>query len=85
MYSVYVLWSEKLQKRYVGSTASIKQRLKEHNCGNAKFTSGDVPWILIYEEQFQTRTEARKRELYLKTGIGRHWLDEKLEVRETEK
>ncbi len=40
MYFVYVLFSEKLNKRYVGSTSDVQQRLLEHNSGHSKFTKG---------------------------------------------
>ncbi len=78
MYYVYVLWSTKLRKRYVGSTAQIEKRLNEHNHGSNKFTKGGIPWIIIYQEEYPTKTEALKREKFLKSGQGRKLLDEKL-------
>ena len=78
---VYVLWSEKLQKRYVGSTSDIANRLKEHNHGKTTFTSRGIPWILIYQEEFSTLSEARKRESFLKSGSGRSWLDKNLKTK----
>ena len=76
VYTVYVLWSDKLQKRYVGSTTEIAKRLSEHNRGCNKFTKGGLPWVLIHHEEFMTKHEALQREKYLKTGQGRAWLDE---------
>ena len=75
MYFVYVLWSQKLRKRYVGSSDDSESRLGEHNRGSNKFTKGGIPWIKIYQEEFQTKTEAIKREKFLKSGQGRKWLD----------
>ncbi len=77
MYFVYVLWSFKLRKRYVGSTGNVEKRLEEHNRGCNKFTKGGIPWILIYEEEYETKSESRKRESFLKSGQGRKWLDNK--------
>ena len=77
MYYVYVLWSSKLKKRYVGSTGDVEKRLLEHNRGCNKFTKGGIPWIKIYEEEYTTKTEAVRREKFLKSGQGRAWLDEK--------
>ncbi len=77
MYFVYVLWSSKLKKRYVGSTDRVEKRLGEHNRGSNKFTKGGIPWLLIYQEEFLTKAEALKREKYLKSGQGRAWLDNK--------
>ncbi len=75
MYHTYVLFSKKLNKRYVGSTADVQLRLNEHNSGHSRFTKGGIPWSLIYIEKFNTLSEARKRELFLKSGIGRKFLD----------
>ncbi len=76
MYFVYVLWSLKLSKRYVGATEDVVKRFHEHNNGNNKFTKGGIPWILIHQEEYLTKTEALKRENFLKSGQGRKWLDE---------
>jgi len=76
MYYVYALFSEKLNKRYIGSTRDVSNRLKEHNNGKSKFTKAGVPWKLIYQESHQSNHEARRRELFLKSGIGRKLLDQ---------
>jgi putative endonuclease len=77
----YVLWSEKLQKRYVGSTIRTpEERVREHNDKRTRFTSGGVPWILVHAEWYATLSGARNRERYLKTGVGRKWLDENVRV-----
>jgi putative endonuclease len=73
---VYVLWSDKLRKRYVGCTADVTKRLKEHNAGRTAFTHRGIPWVLIHSEVIETLGEARKRERFLKSGAGRRWLDE---------
>ena len=81
MYWTYVLWSNKLHKRYVGSTEKPTQdRLKEHNHGKTPFTSKGIPWILIHSESYSTLSEARKRELFLKSGVGRRWLDDNIKI-----
>ncbi len=75
MYEVYVLKSEKDGIRYVGSGKDALERLKRHNKGDYRFTKGHRPWRLIYKEIFNTKTEAIKREKFLKSGKGREWLD----------
>lgn len=75
MYFVYVLFSHKLNKRYIGSSHNVEKRLIEHNLGKSKFTKAGIPWKLIYKESFLTNKEARKRELFLKSGVGRKFLD----------
>jgi len=76
MWYIYVLWSEKLKKRYVGSTEDLDRRLKEHNRGKARYSRQGVPWVLIYKEECSGKKEAIHREHFLKSGIGRKWLDE---------
>jgi putative endonuclease len=73
-----VLYSEKLKKRYVGSTNDVNKRLSEHNSGKSKFTKGGIPWKIVYTESFETNSEARAREKFLKSGQGRKFLDQKL-------
>ena len=75
MFYVYVLRSVEKGRRYVGMTNHLDRRLKEHNEGKNRSTKGFAPFELVYIEEFEERTEARKREKYLKSGIGREYLD----------
>jgi putative endonuclease len=79
MFFVYLLYSERLNKRYVGSSKDIENRLSEHNKGKSNFTKTGIPWKLIYNESYLTFSEARKREVFLKSGVGRKFLDQILE------
>jgi len=74
-YSVYVLWSEKLKKRYTGCTENVEKRILEHNTGKQRSTRGGIPWNLLYVENYDTLSKARKREYYLKSRSGRRFLD----------
>ena len=75
-YNVYVLKSLKNHKRYVGfSYKDPKLRLREHNIGANKWTRINKPFILVYQEEYRTKTEAIRREKFLKSGQGRKWLD----------
>jgi putative endonuclease len=76
MFFVYILESLKNGKRYVGYTSKTpEQRLKEHNSGSNKFTSQNSPFELIYSEVYSTKTMAMSREKFLKSGVGRKWID----------
>ena len=77
-YYMYVLRSLRDSIRYVGSGEDALERLRRHNKGDNQFTKGHRPWELIYQEEYETRTEALKREKFLKSGQGRKILDEKL-------
>ncbi|MCK7526733.1 MAG: GIY-YIG nuclease family protein [Ignavibacteriales bacterium] len=74
MYYVYVLWSNKLQKRYVGFTSDLTTRLSEHNFGKSPFTKSGMPWKLLCKEEYSSESEARKREKFLKSGVGGNFL-----------
>ena len=71
MYTVYILQSRKNGKIYKGFTVDFKKRLEEHNKGFVSSTKSGVPWQLIYCEIFTNKTDARREELFLKTGKGR--------------
>ena len=73
---IYVLRSLKNGKRYVGSTDLLPEdRLKKHNYGSNKFTKRNGPFELLYKENCSNKTESRKRENFLKSGVGRKYLD----------
>ena len=74
MYTVYVLRSLKNNYRYIGQTNNIDKRLAEHNSGLSKSTKNIRPLVLDYSEEYATRSEAMKRERFLKSGKGREWL-----------
>ena len=76
-YYVYVLKSLRNQKRYVGSTKLEPEvRLKQHHYGCNRWTRANGPFELIYREKYLTMPEARKRENFLKSGVGRKFLDQ---------
>lgn len=75
MFTVYVLYSEKYNKIYIGYTSNIEQRLLSHNELETKgFTLRYRPWKLIYSEVFSGKSEAMKREKQLKTARGRAFI-----------
>ena len=71
---VYAIKSLKDGRIYVGMSADIDRRLKEHNSGKSRSTKGYRPWELIYAEKCPNRTSARNREKYWKSGIGKEQL-----------
>jgi len=75
MYFVYVIKSKIDGRLYKGLSMDPESRLKEHNTGKTKSTRPYKPWELVYTEEFDSIEEARKRELYLKSGIGREYLN----------
>jgi putative endonuclease len=78
MYFAYVLKSERNHRLYYGSTNNLKRRLKEHNAGQSKYTRSTRPFKIVYFEEYRTLKEARKRELFYKSGKGREYIKKKL-------
>jgi putative endonuclease len=57
-YFTYILFSQKLQKYYVGSTNNLIKRLERHNLGHTTFTKTGIPWVLVFYEKFDSRPDA---------------------------
>jgi len=73
----YVLESLRHGKRYVGATSkSPAARLAQHNSRSNQWTRQNGPFKLLYTEAFPSIREARERERFLKTGVGRKIRDE---------
>ncbi|MBU0573826.1 MAG: GIY-YIG nuclease family protein [Candidatus Margulisbacteria bacterium] len=77
---IYVIRSLEYNNNYIGSTENVEKRLKEHNAGKCRYTSGRCPWVLAYQEEYPTRGEAMKREKFLKSGQGRKFLKDRILV-----
>jgi len=74
MYRVYAIKSKKDNYIYVGLTSNLERRLNEHNKGWVKTTRKFAPFNKILVEKYKTRSETRKREKYLKSGVGKEYL-----------
>ncbi len=76
MYTVYAIKSLIRNYIYVGMFSQLEKRLNRHNEGKNKTTKPYAPFELIYTETFETRLQARIREKYWKSGIGKEKLRE---------
>ena len=70
MFCLYILRSKKDRKLYVGQTNNLEERLKRHNSGEVQATRNRRPLVLIHNESYRTRSEAFKREQFLKSLWG---------------
>ena len=56
------------QTLYTGYTTDLDRRLKVHNEGKgAKYTKIRRPVVLVYQEMYETKSEALRREYEIKT------------------
>ncbi len=73
-YYVYAIKSLSRNYIYVGLTNNLERRIYDHNKGYNRTTKPYSPFKTIYTEEFNSRIEARIREKYLKSGIGKEFL-----------
>ena len=71
MFIVYALYSKTFDKIYIGFTSNIDERLKSHNELGKGWTKSFRPWVVIYTEEHEKKTDALKREKQLKSSAGR--------------
>ncbi|MGM0479382.1 MAG: GIY-YIG nuclease family protein [Bacteroidota bacterium] len=64
-YSVYILYSTKFDRYYIGQTNNMDNRIKRHNNGYVKSTKPYRPWRIA----FQTTTEDRKSAVRLENQL----------------
>jgi len=75
MQTVYILYSKKFNKIYIGCTSNIEARFKSHNeLGTKGWTIKFRPWEIAYTEEFDSKREALDREKQLKGAKGREWI-----------
>lgn len=79
MFYTYIIKNKEKNKIYIGQTSDIEKRLKRHNgilpskaSSYTKINKGN--WELIYKEKYNTRGEAIRREIHLKSHQGRDWI-----------
>lgn len=75
---VYVLYSQKDKKFYVGFTENLKSRFESHKKGEVVSTKERRPLLLIYAEMCLSKSDALHREKYLKTHYGHLFLRNRL-------
>lgn len=78
MYYTYVIQSAKDGKLYTGYTNDLRKRFTEHNAGKVISTKNRGPFELIYYEACLHEQDATAREKYLKTGMGKRYLKNRM-------
>ena len=78
-YYIYILYSETRDRYYIGSSEDIQQRLQRHNQGATKSTKSGRPWIIVYSEEFNNKTDSLKRENQIKKMKSRIYIESLIE------
>src|SRR5688572_2461545 len=75
MYTVYVLYSARFNKIYIGYTTDLESRFISHNeLGIKGWTIRFRPWEILHTENFESKSNAMKREKQLKSAAGREFI-----------
>ncbi len=74
----YLIRSVKSGKWYIGITSDLRKRFHQHQNNESTYTKGRGPFELIYYEACQNRLDAESRERYLKSGMGRRYIKNRL-------
>ncbi len=77
-YYTYIIKSLKDNKFYTGITEDLRKRFNEHNKGVVFSTKGRGPFQLIYYEACLNQKDAYAREKFLKSGMGKRYIKNRL-------
>ncbi|KPJ55926.1 hypothetical protein AMJ49_06105 [Parcubacteria bacterium DG_74_2] len=77
MFYLYILLL-KNGNLYKGTTSDIKRRIKEHRSKKVSSTKSKQPLKLIHCEIYSLKSDAQRREKFLKTTEGRRLLRQQL-------
>jgi predicted GIY-YIG superfamily endonuclease len=75
---VCFLQSKKIKEWYISLTRDLQKIILSHNAGKNRSTKHAVSWRVIYCEISLHQKDARAREKYLKFGMGRRYLKNRL-------
>ena len=78
MYYVYVLRGQTSGRLYTGCTSDLRKRFDQHTFGEVVSTKSKGPYDLIYYEACPDKMDAYTREKYLKSGMGKRYIKNRL-------
>lgn len=77
-YYVYLLQSLKSDMWYTGYSHDLRNRFRQHQENKSTYTKGRGPFRLIYYEACLNEQDAIARERYLKSGMGKRYLKNRM-------
>jgi len=78
MYYTYIIRSKKNEMIYTGYTNNLRKRFRQHQSGKSSYTKGRGPFELIYYEACLNEDDAKSREIYLKSGMGKRYIKNRI-------
>jgi len=76
-YFVYILYSSKIDRYYVGFSTDVNNRLSYHSSVtyNRIWTKRGIPWDLKFKQAFADKRSALKAEKYIKRMKSRVFIE----------
>lgn len=78
MHCVDVLRSKRDKKLYTGFAGNLRKRFKQYSQNLSNYTKGRGPFELVYYQACVNEYDAIAREKYLKSGMGKRYLKNRL-------
>jgi putative endonuclease len=75
MWFVYILYSNSIDRYYIGISDNLEWRLKRHNQGWGRYTKYGIPWKIVHIESFDTKSEDLIREKDIKRKKSRDYIE----------
>ena len=72
---LYILYSSKIDKYYIGRSQNPHKRLISHNDYPKGWTSRGVPWKLVFVKEFPDKKDASFWESFIKKQKSRDIID----------
>ena len=76
-YCVYILYSKKLNRYYIGTTDDLQKRFTEHNSAHYSdsFSVKGIPWEIFLEITCESSTQAYNLEKFIKRMKSRSFIE----------
>jgi|GEM_PF-440116 len=81
MWYVYILYSTRIDRYYVGVTDDIPWRVTRHNAGWGRYTKRGIPWTPVHQEAYSTKRVALQRERAIKRRKSRKYIEQLIACR----
>ena len=75
MYAIYVMYSETIDRYYVGMSSDPSRRVERHNSQKKGWTRRGRPWILVYHQRFADQSMALRAEKLIKSWKSRAMIE----------
>jgi putative endonuclease len=76
MYYPSIIYSDSIDKYYVGHTHNLELRLNRHNLGWTTSTTSGIPWRYVCNESYPTKSLANSREREIKKWKSRKLIEQ---------